>query len=87
MCIFGPGFFWWSGMWVFPVMMMVMAALVIYLIFRQGRFRRLWEDPRGHWSETGGLEIRLETVKRRYAKGEISREKREDIKRKLLTRG
>lgn len=84
MCFWGPGFFWGSGMWVFPIMMMFIFAFVLYLIFGQGRFRRRWVSEFGNES-SGHSETSLEIVKRRYAKGEISKEELEEIKRELLT--
>lgn len=84
MCFWGPESFWWSGMWVFPIMMMFIFAFVLYLIFGQGRFRRRWEGGLGNES-SGHSETSLEIVKRRYAKGEISKEELEGIKRELLT--
>jgi len=51
MCPFGPMFFWWSGMWVFPIMGILIFALVIYFIFGRGRLGRRWEGPRGYWRE------------------------------------
>jgi putative membrane protein len=84
MCLWGPEFFWWSGVWVFPIMMMLIFAFVLYLIFGQSRFRRRWEGGFGNES-SGHFETSLDIIKKRYAKGEINKEELEEIKRELLT--
>lgn len=38
----GPEYFWMSGMWIFPIIMIVVMVVVIYLIFGRGNFRYPW---------------------------------------------
>ena len=76
----GPGYFWWGGMWIWPFVMLVVMLLVAYLVFgRRGPGPPFWhsEDrPRYRQDPDTPLDI----LKRRYAKGEISREEFERMK-------
>lgn len=68
--------FWGSGMWVFPMMMMLIMLFVVSRIFgRGGGFRPPWsqDSDRPHGESTGS-ESAMEILKKRYAKGEISKE-------------
>ena len=66
---------WWRLFpFIMPVVMFVVVAAILYLAFRRGGVRPPWQND----SETA-----IELLKRRYAKGEISREEFEQIKRDL----
>lgn len=70
----GPGYYGWGGMWGFPWMIFVFLAVVAACFFLcQGRY------PRGDRTKETPLEI----IKKRYAKGEISREQFEEMKKDL----
>ncbi len=81
----GPEYFWWGGMWIFPLIMIVVMLLVVYLIFGRGVFR----PPGWHFDERTrhreDSETPLEILKRRYAKGEVSKEEFERIKNDILS--
>jgi len=80
----GPEYFWMGGMWIFPIIMIVVLLIVIYLIFRRGN-----ASPPGCGSDQyHGLsrdsESALDILKKRYAKGEISKEEFEQMKRDII---
>jgi putative membrane protein len=77
-----PQYFWEHGMWIFPFVMMTVISLVmlaaLYLMFGRGGWRGDDSPPRKD-SETA-----MEILKKRYAKGEISKDEF-DRTRKDLT--
>jgi putative membrane protein len=86
----GPEHFWWGGMWVFPMVMPIITLIVLiaalYLIFGRGRVRPPWQDSSSHpYENRQSSETALEILKKRYAKGEISKEEFEQMKKDILT--
>lgn len=79
-----PQNFWWGGMWIFPIIMLVVVLIVIYLIFGRGG-RPLWYDTDRHYSEGKESETALEILKKRYARGEITKEEFEQMKKDILS--
>ena len=74
----GP-WFWGSGWWPFgPLLMLVFWVIVIGLVV--GAIRR-WG-----WSHAPRPDSALETLRMRYAKGEIAREEFEAMRRDLATK-
>ncbi len=80
------GEFWSSGMWLFPMVMMIIMLIVISRIFGSRGFGPPWgHDVGRNKGEGTNSESPLDLVKKRYAKGEISREEFEEMKKDLLS--
>lgn len=84
----GPEHFGWGGWWVFPVVMplvmIIFFVIFLYVVFGRGGPKLPWrnnsEGPSNHNKES---ETAMEILKKRYAKGEITREEFEQIKQDL----
>ena len=80
---YGP---WGPWMWIFPLIGLGVMLLIVYLIFGRGEFRPPW----GGWNarDSGFGEQKpdspLEILKRRYARGEITKEEFDRIKGDIL---
>lgn len=75
--------FWMGGMWIFPTIMLIVMLFFIFTIFsrRGGRFP--WDDNQGYRTKNDRDEIALDILKKRYAKGEITKEEFDKIKADL----
>ena len=75
-------YFWQWNLWVFPMFMpifwIVMIGLCLYFIFGRHRSSRTWVPGRGFEGDTA-----LDILKKRYAKGEITKEEFEQMKRDI----
>jgi|TARA_R110000851_G_scaffold90139_1_gene196659 putative membrane protein len=84
----GPEHFGWGGWWVFPVamplVMIFLLVIVLYIVFGRGGSRpSWWNSSQGPSNRNENSESAMEILKKRYAKGEITREEFEQIKNDL----
>jgi putative membrane protein len=81
-----PDYVWWGPMWFFPmimpIIMVVVLVLCLYIIFGRGGFRPPWHTDRPY-SHGGQGESAVEILKKRYAKGEITKDEFEQMKRDI----
>ena len=75
--------FWMGGMWIFPTFMFIIVLFFIFTVFGRRSGRYPWENNRNYNSSGANEETALDILKKRYAKGEISKEEYERIKKDL----
>jgi len=79
------GEFWSSGMWIFPLLMMIIMLIIVSRIFGPGNFRSPWgQGGDKHKGEEASEETPMELLKKRYAKGEIGKDEFDQMKKDLL---
>jgi len=69
----------WFFPMIFPIFGFAVMLMVVYLIFGRG-FRPPWRDYRDDKQSDGAVEI----LKKRYAKGELTKEEFDQMKKDLL---
>ncbi len=80
-----PWMWHWTGMWIFPTVMFLVMIIFIFVFFGRGGCRPLWWGPREHHREGRETDSALEILKKRYAKGEITKEEFEQMKKDILS--
>jgi putative membrane protein len=77
-------YFWWGPMWFFPMAMPIVMVLVLvlclYFMFGRGGVR-----PPGDGSSGRNGDTALDILKKRYARGEITKEEYEQIKKDIVS--
>ena len=75
-------FFWGAGMWMFPAAMIVVMLVMAFLVCGRG-IRGLCGHTARHPWDGDSREDSLEILRRRYAKGEVTKEEFERIRSDL----
>ncbi len=77
----GPGEFFSNGMWIIPLVMIILC----FLFFRSGMRKRSFfgNSQSGISHETNSSESALDILKKRYARGEISRTEFEQMQKDI----
>ncbi len=80
----GPEHMWWGGWWIFPIIICIIMMFFFFMMFARGGFRPPWsQDSDKNRSESKGLETAIDILKKRYAKGEITKEEFDQMKKDL----
>ena len=76
----------WAGMWIFPMIMFIMFIIIVFLFAgRRWGCWFPWSHPGRYYSEGGESESPLDILKKRYAKGEITKNEFEQMKKDILS--
>ncbi len=79
----GSEHFGMGGWWIIPVICMLL-MFFFFMMFRRGGFRPPWsQNSDRHHSEGKDSETAIDILKKRYAKGEITKEEFEQMKKDL----
>ncbi len=72
-----------GGWWIFPIICIIV-MFFFFMMFRRGGFRPPWsQNSDGHHSESKDSEAPIDILKKRYAKGEITKEEFDQMKNDL----
>ena len=80
-----PEYMCWGGWWLFPIIICIVMIIFFSRMFVRRGFRPPWmHDFDGHHNINTTSETAFDILKKRYAKGEISKEEFEQMKRDIL---
>ena len=80
----GPEFFWFGGMWIFPVVGIIVMLFVVNLIFGRGVTRVPWFESTRYSGENSRPDTAMDILKTRYAKGEITKEEYDMMRKNIF---
>ena len=72
----------WHGFWLFPMFFFIL--MIIFMFSYRRGCRMPWWYPDRHFHEDRGSDTALDILKKRYARGEINKEKYEEMKKDIL---
>ncbi|NHZ87182.1 MAG: SHOCT domain-containing protein [Planctomycetia bacterium] len=73
------GHLWMGGMWIFPLIIFIAVIAILFAIFNRSDYPV--QDKSGEYYSTGRRsETAQEILKKRFAKGEITKEEFETMK-------
>jgi len=82
----GPEYFFKSGVWIIPLIMIILCFVLFKLkVFARGGFKPPWQDSSDSGGENRESGTALEILKKRYAKGEITKNEFDQMKSDLQT--
>ena len=79
---------WWpgAGMWIFPMIMFAVIMVVVFLFAgRRWGCWPPWSDRGRFYGKGGASESALDILKERYARGEITKDEFEQMKKDILS--
>jgi len=79
-----PWVWHWSGMWIFPMVIFTLMIIFMFIFIGRRGCRPPWWYSERHYDKTEGTDSALEILKKRYAKGEITKEEFEEMKKSIL---
>ena len=75
----------WAGIWIFPMIMFAMFIIIVFLFAgRKWGCWHPWSGPFRYHGEGEESESALDILKKRYAKGEITKDEFEQMKKDIL---
>lgn len=74
----------WAGMWIFPMIMFAVIIFVAFLFAGRRGCHAPWCGRGRYHGEGGESESALEILKKRYAKGEITKEEFEEMRKDVM---
>jgi len=81
-----PGFWpeWCAGgMWIFPIIGMAVMLICVYLIFGRREGPSCWSNNNDSQDRLRDSETPLDILKKRYARGEITKEQFQEMKKEI----
>lgn len=76
-------YFGWGGMWGFPIMPIIFFILILAALFIVIRGGMMCGPYGSHGNRNKPPEAAMEILKKRYAKGELTKEEFEQMKRDI----
>lgn len=80
----GHQYCWMGGMWIFPVIGIVVVLTVLYFIFGHRNRRPQCHDSGQYRDIPKEMPSALDVLKKRYAQGEITKEEFEQMKKDIV---